>query len=58
MVRFWISTALVYILASYSSVYKFDYIILLLSIFSTLLVLFLYREIIIKSLSMVVRKRK
>ncbi|MBU5456158.1 oligosaccharide flippase family protein [Caproiciproducens sp. MSJ-32] len=58
MIRFWISIALVYILAAYSSLYKFDYIILLLTIFSTIAVIFLYREIIMKSLTIALRKRK
>ena len=58
MTRFWISIALVYILAAYSSLYKFDYIILLLTIFSTIAVIFLYREIIMKSLTIALRKRK
>lgn len=58
MTRFWISIALVYILAAYSSLYKFDYIILLLTIFSTITVIFLYREIIMKSLTIALRKRK
>lgn len=46
--RFLISTASVYILAAYSSIHKFDYVILILSIVNMVLILFMYRDIIAK----------
>lgn len=51
--NFWISATLVYSLAAYSSIYKFDYVILFLSIVSIILILFMYRKtikILIKSI--------
>ncbi|WP_288222150.1 oligosaccharide flippase family protein [uncultured Clostridium sp.] len=51
--KFWISATLVYSLAAYSSIYKFDYVILFLSIVSIILILFMYRKtikILIKSI--------
>lgn len=55
--RFWICTTSVYMLAAYSSVYKFNYVILLLSILSVILILFMYRDII-KSISNSIIKKK
>ncbi|MBE6055085.1 MAG: hypothetical protein E7212_14520 [Clostridium sartagoforme] len=46
MRRFWICTVSVYILAAYSSMHRFNYVILLLSILSIFLIIFLYRDII------------
>lgn len=52
--KFWISAILVYSLAAYSSLYEFDYIILVLSVCSIALILFMYRrtiKILIKSIT-------
>ena len=57
LTRFWVCTASVYILATYSSIYKFNYVILFLSICSTLLILFMYRGII-KDMSRTILKKK
>ena len=52
--KFYVCVLSVYILATYSSIYKFDYVILILSIISVLLILFAYKGTIknvFKSLS-------
>ncbi|MDU5108193.1 oligosaccharide flippase family protein [Clostridium sp.] len=51
--KFCVSAILVYALAAYSSVYKFNYVILILSIVSISLILYMYRKtikILIKSI--------
>lgn len=58
MGRFWICAASVYILAAYSSVYKFNYVILLLSIISVLLILFMYRDIIKDVIKSILKKKE
>lgn len=57
MGRFLICIASVYLLAIYSSVYKFNYIILFLSIFNIILVIVMYRNIIF-SLLKLLKKNK
>ena len=58
MGRFWICTSAIYILAAYSSIYKFNYVIALLSIFSTILVIIMYREIIKKLFTMIFKNKR
>ena len=58
MRRFWICTISVYILAAYSSIYKFNYVILFLSVFSTILVIVMYRKIIVDLILSILKKKK
>lgn len=58
MRRFWICTISVYILAAYSSIYKFNYVILFLSVFSTILVIVIYRKIIVDLILSILKKKK
>lgn len=58
MGRFWVCAISVYILAAYSSIYKFNYVILFLSAFSTILVIFMYRKIILDLISSILKKNK
>ena len=58
MGRFWVCTIAVYILAAYSSIYKFNYVIAFLSVFSTMLVIIMYREIIRELLAMIFKNKK
>lgn len=55
--KFWTCTAAVYVLATYSSIYKFNYVILLLSIFSAILIIFMYRGIIREILKTILKKK-
>ena len=56
MKKFWISTISVYILAAYSSIYKFNYIVLLLSVSSVFLILVMYRNTIIELIGSLIKK--
>lgn len=58
MGRFWVCAISVYILAAYSSIYKFNYVILFLSALSTILVIFMYRKIILDLISSILKKNK
>lgn len=58
MGRFWICAISVYILAAYSSIYKFNYVILFLSVFSMILVIFMYRKIILDLILAILKKNK
>lgn len=58
MGRFWVCAISVYILAAYSSIYKFNYIILFLSVFSMILVIFMYRKIILDLILAILKKNK
>lgn len=55
--KFLICTLSVYILAAYSSIYKFNYVILLLSLLSISLILFMYRKIIIAVVKSIITKQ-
>lgn len=57
MRKFWICTLSVYILSAYSSIYKFNYVILFLSIFSTILIIVMYRKIIFEMISKITKNK-
>ena len=56
--KFMLCTISVYILAAYSSVHKFDYIILILSIISTSLTIFMYRKVIIDIINIILKRKR
>lgn len=56
--KLWICIIPVYILAAYSSVYKFNSVILYLSILSIIIVLLMYRNIIISSAKKLIKQKK
>lgn len=57
MRKFWICTLSVYILSAYSSIYKFNYVILFLSIFSITLIIVMYRKIIFEMISKITKNK-
>ena len=57
MKRFWACVIPVYILATYSSLNKFDYIILAMSIFCVALIIFMYRKIILDLFNSIIKKK-
>lgn len=59
--RFWVSIIAVYVLAIYSSMYKFNLIIFILTLVSVAIVLFVYRDIVIQGIKLFrdfINKRK